>query len=93
MPGSGPTFIICALCLFAAVARASLFARLVTGRFKIAPYLLHHPRINYSDFGSRRLGKVSIKVILKADDQAAAPVQNFGLVVNKLSDGSAEIAG
>ena len=39
---------------------------------------------------SRRPGKVTIKVILKADDQAAAPVQNFGLVVKKLNDGSAE---
>ena len=39
---------------------------------------------------SRRPGKVTLKVILKADDQAAAPVQNFGLVVKKLNDGSAE---
>ena len=39
---------------------------------------------------SRSLGKVSIKVTLKADDQAAAPVQNFGLVVKKLNDSSAE---
>ncbi len=39
---------------------------------------------------SRTLGKVTIKVILKADDQAAAPVQHFGLLVKKLNDGSAE---
>ena len=39
---------------------------------------------------SRRLSKVSIKVILNADDPAAASVQNFGLIVKKLNDGSAE---
>ena len=39
---------------------------------------------------SRSLGKVAIKVTLKANDQAAAPVQHFGLVVKKLSAGSAE---
>lgn len=33
---------------------ASLFARLVTVGFKIAPHLLNHPGINYSDFGSPR---------------------------------------
>ena len=40
---------------------------------------------------SRTLGKVAIKVILKAGDQPAAPVQNFGLLVKKLNDGSADI--
>ena len=33
---------------------ASLFARLVTVGFKIAPHLLNHFRMNYSDFGSPR---------------------------------------
>ncbi len=40
---------------------------------------------------SRTLGKATIKVILNADNQAAAPVQNFGLIVKKLNDGSADI--
>ena len=40
---------------------------------------------------SRTLGKVAIKVTLNTDDQAAAPVQNFALVVKKLSDGSADV--
>ena len=40
---------------------------------------------------SRTLGKVAIKVTLNTDDQAAAPVQNFALVVKKLSDSSADV--